>query len=121
MNPRPLYHLKSFWFGMLVVGFLGWAWFRSIDRPNSTPETSDPPLSLPSSAEPAYQNSADNVDSLMMLGLIEGRIISYQKISEDTIEVMTSEGEGRSHGFVYIIKLDAEKRAYVATSSTWDS
>jgi hypothetical protein len=26
---RPLYRWKSFWFGVLVIGFLGWAWFRS--------------------------------------------------------------------------------------------
>jgi hypothetical protein len=26
MTPRPLYRLKSFWFGVLVIAFLGWAW-----------------------------------------------------------------------------------------------
>lgn len=29
---HPLYRWKSFWFGMLVVGFLGWIWVRSMDR-----------------------------------------------------------------------------------------
>ncbi len=26
---RQLYRWKSFWFGMLVIAFLGWAWARS--------------------------------------------------------------------------------------------
>ncbi len=26
---RPLYRWKSFWFGVLVIVFLGWAWVRS--------------------------------------------------------------------------------------------
>ena len=26
MQPRPLYRWKSFWLGVLVLGFLGWAW-----------------------------------------------------------------------------------------------
>ena len=26
MTPRPLYKWKSFWLGILVLGFLGWAW-----------------------------------------------------------------------------------------------
>lgn len=30
MTPRPLYRWKSFWFGILVLGFLGWAWVRSM-------------------------------------------------------------------------------------------
>jgi hypothetical protein len=29
MPPRPLYRWKSFWFGVLVIAFLGWAWVRS--------------------------------------------------------------------------------------------
>jgi len=29
MKPRPLYKWKSFWLGILVLGFLGWAWVRS--------------------------------------------------------------------------------------------
>ena len=27
---RPLYRWKSFWFGVLVIAFLGWAWVRSV-------------------------------------------------------------------------------------------
>jgi len=30
MTPRPLHRWKSFWLGILVLGFLGWAWVRSI-------------------------------------------------------------------------------------------
>ena len=26
MRPRPVIRWKSFWFGILVLGFLGWAW-----------------------------------------------------------------------------------------------
>ena len=26
MTPRPFYRWKSFWFGILVLGFIGWAW-----------------------------------------------------------------------------------------------
>jgi len=29
MQPRPLYRWKSFWLGVLVLGFLGWAWWIS--------------------------------------------------------------------------------------------
>jgi len=29
MTPRPVIRWKSFWFGILVLGFLGWAWVRS--------------------------------------------------------------------------------------------
>lgn len=29
MKPRPLYRWKSFWLGVLVIAFLGWAWKRS--------------------------------------------------------------------------------------------
>jgi len=29
LKPRPLYKWKSFWLGILVLGFLGWAWIRS--------------------------------------------------------------------------------------------
>ena len=32
MNPRPLYRWKSFWLGVLVIAFLGWAWGWSMDR-----------------------------------------------------------------------------------------
>ena len=28
-TPRPLYKWKSFWLGILVLGFLGWAWWDS--------------------------------------------------------------------------------------------
>lgn len=31
MRPRPLLCWKSTWFGLLFVGFLGWAWFVSLD------------------------------------------------------------------------------------------
>ena len=30
MKPRPLYRWKSFWLGLIVLGFLGWAWVRSM-------------------------------------------------------------------------------------------
>lgn len=30
MHPRPLHRWKSFWLGLLVLIFLGWAWQRSI-------------------------------------------------------------------------------------------
>ncbi len=30
MPPSPLYRWKSFWLGVLVLIFLGWAWVRSI-------------------------------------------------------------------------------------------
>ncbi len=32
MTPRPLYRWKSFWFGILVLGFLGWAWGSALDQ-----------------------------------------------------------------------------------------
>ena len=32
MAPRRLSRWKSFWFGILVLGFLGWAWMSSMDR-----------------------------------------------------------------------------------------
>jgi hypothetical protein len=32
MTPRPLYKWKSFWLGILVLVFFGWAWVRSIQR-----------------------------------------------------------------------------------------
>ena len=30
MTPRPLHCWKSFWLGILVLAFLGWAWTRSM-------------------------------------------------------------------------------------------
>lgn len=30
MPPRPVHRWKSFWLGILVIVFLGWAWARSI-------------------------------------------------------------------------------------------
>lgn len=30
MNPRPIYRWKTFWFGVLVIAFLGWGWERSL-------------------------------------------------------------------------------------------
>ena len=30
MSPRPVHRWKSFWLGILVIVFLGWAWARSI-------------------------------------------------------------------------------------------
>jgi hypothetical protein len=32
MTPRPLHKWKSFWLGILVLGFLGWAWMRGRDH-----------------------------------------------------------------------------------------
>jgi hypothetical protein len=32
MRPRPLIRWKSFWLGILVLGFLGWARVRSMER-----------------------------------------------------------------------------------------
>jgi len=32
MTRRPLYRWKSFWFGVFVLGFLGWGWARSLDH-----------------------------------------------------------------------------------------
>ena len=32
MLPRPLHRWKSFWLGVFVVVFLGWAWARSLDQ-----------------------------------------------------------------------------------------
>lgn len=32
MTPRPLFRWKSFWFGVFVIAFLGWAWVRSISH-----------------------------------------------------------------------------------------
>lgn len=32
MTPRPLYKWKTFWLGLLVLIFLGWAWHASKDR-----------------------------------------------------------------------------------------
>lgn len=29
MHPRPIHRWKSFWLGLLVLIFLGWAWVRS--------------------------------------------------------------------------------------------
>jgi len=31
MTPRRLIRWKSFWLGILVLGFLGWAWVRSVN------------------------------------------------------------------------------------------
>jgi hypothetical protein len=30
MTTRPLYRWKSFWLGIFIVGFLGWAWVQSV-------------------------------------------------------------------------------------------
>ena len=30
MIPRPIHRWKSFWLGVLVLAFLGWAWVRSM-------------------------------------------------------------------------------------------
>ncbi|MCW1926306.1 hypothetical protein OKA05_27375 [Luteolibacter arcticus] len=30
MTPRPIYRWKSFWLGVVVLGFLAWAWGRSM-------------------------------------------------------------------------------------------
>jgi hypothetical protein len=35
MSPRPLIKWKSFWLGILVLVFLGWAWVRSIGHADS--------------------------------------------------------------------------------------
>jgi hypothetical protein len=35
MPPRPLYRWKSFWLGVFVVVFLGWAWVRSMKHSDS--------------------------------------------------------------------------------------
>jgi hypothetical protein len=32
MRPRSVIRWKSFWFGILVLGFLGWAWWRSNEK-----------------------------------------------------------------------------------------
>jgi hypothetical protein len=32
MHPRPLHRWKSFWLGVFVLAFLGWAWVRSVHR-----------------------------------------------------------------------------------------
>ncbi len=32
MNPRPFHRWKSFWIGIFVIAFLGWAWVYSIGR-----------------------------------------------------------------------------------------
>src|SRR6218665_3773821 len=32
MSQRPIYRWKSFWLGMVVLCFLGWAWARSMKR-----------------------------------------------------------------------------------------
>ena len=32
MTPRPLIRWKSFWLGILVLVFLGWAWVASLSR-----------------------------------------------------------------------------------------
>jgi len=32
MISRPIYRWKLFWFGLLVVAFLGWAWVRSMSH-----------------------------------------------------------------------------------------
>jgi len=32
MMPRPFYKWRSFWIGILVLGFLGWAWVRSMSH-----------------------------------------------------------------------------------------
>ncbi|MEK7951680.1 hypothetical protein [Luteolibacter soli] len=32
MRPRPIYRWRSFWLGVLVLCFLGWAWARSMTR-----------------------------------------------------------------------------------------
>ena len=38
---RPLYRWKSFWFGVLVIAFLGWAWARSMTFADSLSWTGD--------------------------------------------------------------------------------
>lgn len=32
MPPRPFHRWKSFWLGLLILAFLGWAWVRSTHR-----------------------------------------------------------------------------------------
>jgi hypothetical protein len=32
MPARPIHKWKSFWFGILVLGFLGWAWVKTMDH-----------------------------------------------------------------------------------------
>lgn len=32
---RPLHRWKSFWFGVIMLGFLGWAWVRSMSHRDS--------------------------------------------------------------------------------------
>ncbi len=32
MYPRPIHRWKSFWFGLLVLAFFGWAWEDSMER-----------------------------------------------------------------------------------------
>ncbi|MCW1926398.1 hypothetical protein OKA05_27855 [Luteolibacter arcticus] len=32
MTPRPIYRWKSFWLGIILLAFLGWAWGRSMSR-----------------------------------------------------------------------------------------
>ncbi|MEK7951674.1 hypothetical protein [Luteolibacter soli] len=32
MTSRPWYRWKSFWLGVVVLGFFGWAWMRSMTR-----------------------------------------------------------------------------------------
>ena len=32
MTPRPMHRWKSFWLGVIVVVFLGWAWVRSVQH-----------------------------------------------------------------------------------------
>lgn len=32
MSPRHFYRWKSFWFGLLVLVFLGWGWWRSLSH-----------------------------------------------------------------------------------------
>jgi len=33
LSPRPFYRWKSFWLGLLILCFLGWAWADSFWRP----------------------------------------------------------------------------------------
>ena len=42
MKPRPFYRWKSFWLGLCVLVFLGWAWERSEYNPRGA--TWYPPL-----------------------------------------------------------------------------
>jgi hypothetical protein len=32
MSPPPVYRWKSFWLGLLILGFVGWAWMQSMDH-----------------------------------------------------------------------------------------